>query len=134
MMEKENILFYDGDCAVCNRTVQFVVDHEKENTSLLFCSLQSELARQKLGPYGYDFRQMSTLVLMEGDKVSYRSTAALNLAKFFKTPYNWLGALKIFPRFIRDGVYGIIARNRHRLGKEQFCFVPDIKLKQRFVE
>jgi predicted DCC family thiol-disulfide oxidoreductase YuxK len=133
-MYKKSILFYDGDCALCNKSVQFVIDHEKESTNpILFCSLQSTYAKKVLEKYNYNFNQLSTLVLLINDKIFYKSTAALGLGNFLKPPYNWLVILKIFPRFIRDGVYDYIARNRKKIIKEPFCYIPSTKLKDRFI-
>jgi len=134
-MLQKNILFYDGDCALCNKSVQFVIDHEKENVNpILFCSLQSDYAKKVLEQHNYDFNQLSTLVLLIDNKVLYKSTAALELSNFLKTPYNWLIILKIFPRFIRDGVYDYIARNRKKIIKAPFCYMPSPKLKHRFID
>jgi|ERR1700757_15709 len=134
-MHQKTILFYDGDCALCNKSVQFVIDHEKETQHpILFCSLQSAFAKQALEKHNYNFNQLSTLVLLVNDNVIYKSTAALELSTFLKAPYKWLIVLKIFPRFIRDGVYNFIAKNRKRLIKQPFCYVPSPKLKGRFID
>ncbi|HKC68038.1 MAG TPA: DUF393 domain-containing protein [Bacteroidia bacterium] len=133
-MPQKNILFYDGDCALCNKSVQFVVDHEKKNDNpILFCSLQSAYAKQALAIYHYDFNQLSTLVLLKGDKIYYKSTAALELNNFLKAPYKWLIFLKIFPVFIRDAVYDFVAKHRNRVIKKPFCYVPAAQLKGRFI-
>ena len=128
------MLFYDGDCALCNKSVQFVIDHEKENTQpILFCSLQSDYAKHVLATYNYDFNELSTLVLLIDNVVYFKSTAALNLTRFLKAPYNWLTILKIFPKFIRDGVYNYVARNRKKIFKNACCYVPSAKIKDRFI-
>src|ERR1700677_3427808 len=112
-MPQKTILFYDGDCALCNKSVQFVIDHEKKTTyPISFCSLQSNYAKQILTKYNYNFNQLNTLVLLIDDKVLYKSTAALGLSSFLKAPYKWLIVLKIIPRFVRDGFYNFIAKNR----------------------
>jgi predicted DCC family thiol-disulfide oxidoreductase YuxK len=134
-MAEKSILFYDGDCALCNKSVQFVINNEKESSNpILFCSLQSNYAKQALNKYNYNFNQLSSLVLLKDDKVFYKSTAALTLCDFLKTPYKWLIVLKIFPRFIRDGVYNFIAKNRKRIIKSSFCYIPSALLKDRFIE
>ena len=134
-MVEKSILFYDGDCALCNKSVQFVINHEKESTNpILFCSLQSAYAKQILSKYHYNFNQLSTLVLLADDIVYYKSTAALNLSKFLKVPYKWLIIFKIIPKFIRDGVYNFIAKNRKRFIKTPFCYMPSPLLKNRFIE
>ncbi len=133
-MYKTAILFYDGDCALCNISVQFVIDHEiKTTTPLLFCSLQSAYAKQILSKYNYNFTELSTLVLWVDDKIFYRSDAALNLSKYLKIPYNWLFILKIFPKFIRDSIYKYVAKNRKILIKTPFCYMPSADIKKRFI-
>ena len=132
-MEYGNILFYDGDCALCNRSVQFVIKHEKPDSKLLFSALQSDFAKKKLSKFNYDFTLPASMVLIMEDEVYFKSTAALNLSKFLSAPYSWLIILKIIPKFSRDWVYDIIARNRKKWFKEQLCFVPDEKLRKRFI-
>jgi predicted DCC family thiol-disulfide oxidoreductase YuxK len=134
-MYKKAILFYDGDCGLCNKSVQFVIDHEKINSQpILFCALQSYYAKQFLEKYNYNFSELSTLILCVDDVIYYKSTAALNLSKFLKRPYSWLIILKVFPKFIRDAVYNFIAKNRKRFMKKSFCYIPSAILKDRFLE
>ena len=132
MIEVKNILFYDGDCALCNHCVQYVVKHER-GEELLFSSLQSEFAKKELAKYQYDFSQTGTMVLIKNDKTYFKSSAALTLNKFLKVPYSWLYALIIFPKFFRDWIYDMVARNRKKWFRKEFCFVPDEKLRKRFI-
>lgn len=128
----EHILFYDGECGVCNRFVQYVITHEKR-PDLFFAPLQSEFARDQLAKFQYDFSQLSTLVLLSGGEPFYKSDAALKLSRFLKAPYSWAIALKLFPRFLRDAVYDFVARRRKRLGLQDFCFLPDAETRKRFL-
>ena len=131
----ETILFFDGDCSLCNKTVQFILTHEaKTRNSILFCSLQSNYAKQTLERYQYDFNQLSTLVLLAGNKVYYKSNAAIGVTSFLKAPYKWCILFKIVPLFIRDSVYNYIAKNRKSLIKAPFCYIPPSSLKDRFIE
>ena len=132
MIEIKNILFYDGDCALCNYCVQYVSKHEKSE-ELLFCSLQSDFAKKELAKYQYDFNQTNTMVLIKDNEVYFKSDAALTLHKFLKAPYNWLYAFILFPKFFRNWVYDIVARNRKKWFKKEFCFLPNEKLRKRFV-
>lgn len=125
-------MFYDGDCAMCNRSVKWVIKHEK-NAELLFCSLQSNFAKEFLSRYNYDFTEASTMVFADGEKVYYKSSAALAVCKDLKAPYSWLYAFVIVPPFIRNWVYNFVARNRKRIFKSEYCFVPDEKLRKRFL-
>ena len=131
----KTILFYDGDCALCNKTVQFILNNERTNMQvILFCSLQSPYAKQVLEKYGYEFHQLSTLVLMIGDKVFYKSNAALKITRFLKLPYGWLSVFGIIPVFLRDLLYDFIAKNRKNFIKGTFCYMPSSLLKNRFIE
>ena len=49
--------------------------------------------------------------------------------------WKWTKFLRIFPKFIRDGVYNLVAKNRYRwFGKKEECWVPTPELKARFLE
>ena len=48
---KRPILFFDGDCVLCNRTVQWLIRHERHDT-LQFAALNSETAQ---APSGTDY-------------------------------------------------------------------------------
>ena len=41
----KSIVLFDGECNFCNKTIQFILKHEKK-TELLFCSLQSETGKE----------------------------------------------------------------------------------------
>lgn len=129
------ILFFDGDCSLCNKTVQFIIKHEKNiKEPILFCSLQVTYAKQVLEKYHYNFKELNTLVLLVDNKVFYKSDAALNIATYLKSPYRWLTVFKIVPKFIRDSVYSYVSNNRKKLIKAQFCYMPSPLLKNRFIE
>ena len=131
----KTILFFDGDCSLCNKTVQFIIKHERETeTPILFCSLQSVYAKQALEKYHYNLNQLNTLVLLSDDNVFYKSNAALHITKFLKAPYSWGASFKLVPLLIRDGIYNFIAKNRKRLIKIPFCYMPTPALKKRFIE
>ncbi|MHB8260064.1 MAG: thiol-disulfide oxidoreductase DCC family protein [Bacteroidia bacterium] len=129
------ILFFDGKCSLCNKTVRFIINHEASTTyPILFCSLQSAYAKQALAKYHYNFNQLSTLVLITDESVFYTSDAVLKICSYLKVPYAWVTVFKIVPVFIRDGIYNYIANNRQHLSKAPFCYKPSSTLKSRFIE
>jgi len=111
LKSQQPILFYDSDCVLCSRVVNFVLTNERENT-LKFASLQGEVFQelQKLHsiPEGVD-----STILFENDQVYIESAAALNLCKYLKAPFSLLAIFKILPSFFSDKVYQWIARNRY---------------------
>lgn len=126
------VLFYDGDCGLCNRSVRFILGHEKDDT-LSFATLQSDFAREMLKRHDYDFSAPSTFVLMIDGQVYYKSEAAMRVLKFISWPYRWLGIFRIVPRSIRDRVYDWVSRNRHKWFRSDRCVVPDAETRRRFI-
>lgn len=128
---KSPVLFYDGDCGFCNRSVQFVLDHERR-PEMHFCALQSSTAKEFFREHGFPQPDLSTLYIWDGQKLSERSSGALKVAGYLKWPWSWLRAFAIVPRFIRDGVYNWIAKRRHRLAKGM-CALPTVEQRKRFL-
>lgn len=128
---KMPVVFYDGDCGFCNRSVQFILDHER-NSEVHFCALQSETAVRFFAEKGFPAPDLSTFYFWDGNRLFERSTGALRVAKFLKFPYSWMRIGWIVPRFIRDGVYNWIAKRRHRLAKQQ-CALPTPEQRKRFI-
>jgi len=128
------ILFFDGVCNLCNGAVQWFIKRDT-NANLRFASLQSDLARELLPAAGVDPARLSSLVLLEGGKAYTKSSGAMRAATHLGGYWPVLAkSLSIFPAFLRDGVYGVIARNRYRwFGKEEACLLPRPEWKARFV-
>ena len=110
-MENRTILFYDGECGVCSRTVRFILKNERSN-NLYFSSLQSDFAILFLSKFGIKSVNSNTLYLFENGKLFNKSHAAMKLIPYLKVPFGLLKTLYIFPRFLRDFVYDRIAVNR----------------------
>jgi predicted DCC family thiol-disulfide oxidoreductase YuxK len=129
------ILFFDGVCNLCNKAVQVFIRRDPEG-KLRFASLQSDLAKEMLPKLGLDPEDMNSLVFVKEGKAYLRSEGAL-LADVYLG--GWQGAfsngLRIFPIWLRDGVYRIISRNRYRwCGKQDACMIPRPEWKERFLE
>lgn len=125
----DTILFYDGDCGFCNRSVQFVLKAEKAPV-IFFCALQSSQAKDFLSKRSIEINYQ-TLYFFHG-KVRERSSAVLAMLPFFKWYYQWMNILWIVPKPLRDGFYNVIAKRRHRFMKG-FCLVLTTNQRQRFI-
>lgn len=127
------IILFDGVCNLCNGSVQFIIKRDKE-AKFRFASLQSEAGRKILEQFHLPLDTFNSFVLYQDDKIYTRSTAALRVFSQLKG-WKWVGALSYVPRFIRDGVYNLIARNRYRwFGKKDVCMIPTPELKSRFLD
>lgn len=127
-VDKRSIIFYDGDCGLCNRFILFILKFERENL-FFFSALDSELAKNNLQSLNSD-----TVVLLQNGNEYYRSQAALLIIKEMIFPICLLTYLRVLPLGFRDFFYKIMAKNRKRFfkGKEQ-CLFPDKEVKKRFL-
>ena len=129
------LVFFDGVCNLCNGTVQFILDRDK-GSAFRFAQLQSEAAAKVLNERGVtiDKEALDSVMLVEGDKVYQRSDAALRIARRLSFPWSLWYVFIIVPRFLRDAIYKLIARNRYRwFGKSETCRVPTPELRARFL-
>ena len=129
-METRKIVFYDGECGFCNRTVQFILNHEK-STVLYFCALQSEKALMLFQQHGQPAPDMSTFYFFD-ERFYSKSTAAIRLSGYLKSPYCLLRLLWVIPRFLRDAVYDFVAKRRQVLAAG-FCALPTPEQGKRFI-
>ncbi len=127
---KDTVVFYDGDCGFCNRSVQFILDHEK-TAEIQFCALQSNSAIQFFESNQFGKPDLSTFYFWNGYELLNRSSGALAVVGYLKFPYRLAVVFKIVPRFIRDAVYNAIAKRRHRLFPKN-CVVLSEEQKARF--
>jgi predicted DCC family thiol-disulfide oxidoreductase YuxK len=122
------VLVFDGECNLCNRAAQFVLDHDRRGRVLL-CASQSESGRALLAsgpkrgaPAEPVRRPDETIFLIEGERIDDKSTAALRLCRALGFPWSLLAVLGIVPRAMRDLVYDLVARNRYRwFGRRESC-------------
>jgi len=127
------ILLFDGECNLCNRTVQFVIKHDKEK-KFMFASLQSDAGKKLLKKRGLTSTTLETFVLIKGDRSFLRSAAALSIIKELRGVLSLLYCFVIVPAFIRDGVYNFIAKRRYKIFGKASCMVPSPELMSRFLE
>ncbi len=128
------ILLFDGVCNLCNRVVQFTIKRDPEG-KFRFAALQSEGGQALLKKFNLPKNDFDSLVLIEGEKYFLRSAAVLRVLKGLGGGWKLFYGLMIFPRPLRDFIYGIVARTRYRIfGKRDSCMVPDGDVKERFLK
>jgi len=128
------VILFDGVCNLCNASVQYVIKHDKKKL-FRFASLQSSFGESILKQYNLSADTFNSFILLSDNKIYTRSTAALMVAKKLKGFIKFLYGFIIAPKFIRDFVYDVIAKNRYRwFGKKEACWVPTPELKSLFFE
>merc|ERR1711871_658052 len=117
--EWQALLLVDGDCALCNGFVQFVIFFNTSGTGR-FATQQSPFGQRMLRENNQPM-DLSTMVMMERvpgtDKADcyVKSTGVLRTMKFLDAPANALGAALAIPVWFRDPCYAAVAKWRYVL-------------------
>jgi len=131
--QERPLVLIDGECVLCNRTVQFVIRRDPEGR-ISFAALQSERARLELRSRGLPPPPPGTFVLLK-DGIAYtRSDASLRLLGLLPLPWAFAMVLLVIPRQLRDLIYTAIARSRYQLfGRTELCGLLTAEEKARFL-
>ncbi len=134
-----SLVVFDGSCLVCNRAMHFIVDRDP-SAHFRFAALDSELGLALAGRTGVPTDgQEATMLLVEEGQVHVRSDAVLGIARrlgrtaFERWLYRTCSAMgSVMPRAARDFLYGVVARNRHRIAFfSNECRLPTEELRRR---
>lgn len=147
-IEKQNIVFFDGICGLCNETVDLLIKLDKREI-LKFSPLQSDFAIEILKDANVNQDLLSLDTVVYG-KIEYKdsqiskktilikSNAIIEI--FWDFGGIWKLAIfgKILPLTLRDKIYDYIARNRYnilggRFKKKETCRIPTKEERARFL-
>jgi predicted DCC family thiol-disulfide oxidoreductase YuxK len=140
MNNEPAILLFDGTCGFCARNVQFVLKRERRRRTLRFASLQSETGVDVRSRHPELERVDSVIWLEPGggdeaDTVYVRSAAVLRVLRYLGGVWSALAAIAaIVPVFIRDWVYDLVAKHRHRIVSGDMCLLPSPDQRARFID
>jgi predicted DCC family thiol-disulfide oxidoreductase YuxK len=127
------IVLFDGVCSVCDRIVNFILDHDSRGR-FQFAPLQSPAGRALAEKYGVG-TSLETMVLIEGDRAFTRSTAALRMARQLDGAWPLAYALILVPTSLRDWAYRGFAARRYRwFGQLDACRIPTPETRSRFLD
>jgi predicted DCC family thiol-disulfide oxidoreductase YuxK len=125
-----NVILFDGVCNLCNGFVNFIIDQDKKGV-FKFASLQSSCAEKLLNE---DFQELNTVILFDGTHFYKKSDAVFQIAKQLPN-FKWVAVFRFLPKFISDGLYDLVAKNRYRFfGKRETCRIPTKDLQSRFLD
>jgi predicted DCC family thiol-disulfide oxidoreductase YuxK len=126
------IVFYDGECGMCNSFVDFVLRRDKTGR-IRFAPLQGETAARLLGRTPDD--PLDGMELLDASGRFRCSDAATGTLARMGGIWGVVGVLcRFVPRLFREPVYRLIARNRYALfGKKSGCRLPTPAERRRFL-
>ena len=107
-------VFYDGQCGLCHRSVQFLLKRDPKGLLFRYATLQGETAESMLPPK--ESRPDSVAILTPERQLFVRGDAAIHIGRALGFPWSLLSAtFALLPRVIRDGLYTFIAKRRYAL-------------------
>lgn len=117
------IIFFDGECGLCDRFVQFVLRHDP-GSHFRFAPLQGKTFSAYRAELGRTAE--NTVVLLDEQGFHVRSRAAFRVLSRLGWPWSALGrAGRLIPRPLADLGYRLVARLRYWLfGKVNACIMP----------
>ena len=127
-----NIILFDGVCNLCGNSVSLLIKYDKNNI-FRFAAMQTKAGENIMQDY-HILNDRKSIILIKEGTVFYKSEAIIEIAKQIT---GWPSILKygfLFPKFLRDGIYDLIAKNRYFLfGKKDTCSTPSEKDIKRFI-
>lgn len=132
--QNSRIILFDGHCNLCTGEVQFVLKRDKKK-KFRFASLQGDFGQRLLKEQQLSTTHFDTFILLENGRLFTQSTGVLRMCKALPGIWSLLYVFIIIPRFIRDGIYSWIARNRYAwFGQRAICWMPKPEWKERFID
>jgi len=128
-----NIVLFDGLCNMCNKTVLFLIKFDQKN-NLHFAAQQTNAGAKIMNQYLIKQDARSVIFIKE-NLVYYQSDAIIEIAKLLSGWPRIAILAIVFPKFLRNRVYDLVANNRYRFfGKQTSCSAPSKANEHKFIK
>lgn len=132
----DKLVIFDGVCGLCDKTVQFLLDHDSAGV-LRFTTMQGETAASVRAAHP-ELEGVDSIVFVEreGDRESVfvRSKAVFRIARHLDPGVRWLRVFGVLPQGLADVGYDAVAAVRYRIfGKLDACRIPSPDVRARFL-
>ena len=130
-----DLIFYDGHCGLCHRTVRFLLAEDRTGTTFQFAPLESETFRLVI-PEAERALLPDSIVVRTAEGVTLmRSAAVLYALKRLGGLWRVCAMIvSVVPARVRDGIYDWIAHIRYKLfpSPVEACPLVPVNLRARF--
>ncbi|AFY37199.1 thiol-disulfide oxidoreductase DCC [[Leptolyngbya] sp. PCC 7376] len=113
------IIFFDGECNLCNGFVDFILNIDPTQKFYL-APLQGSTAKQYLPPLP-NKQEDWAIAYFDGQKTYHASEACLEICKELGGIWSIFALTQPLPISFRDFVYSIIATNRYNWFGQTAC-------------
>lgn len=130
---ESHLIIFDGNCNFCNYWVRFIIKHDPKG-KFMFATNQGETGKNIIHQYQLHTENIETIIFISNGKLFQKSTAVIKIATQLKGWPSLTRILIIIPRFIRDFIYTILAKNRYKwFGKSETCQSYPKNISSRFM-
>ncbi len=109
-MKRDAIIFYDGECGLCQRSIRVLASLDKHH-QLKFAPLNGKTFLQQ----GLKPSDLDTVIFFLDGVQFVKSEAIIEALLSLSKYYFIVRFFKLIPKFIRDFVYDLVAKNRHHV-------------------
>ncbi len=132
MNNERPIVFYDGVCGLCTRSVQLLLKLDRHHR-LLFAPLQGKTYQTLTNTQQTTF---DSIVVYSKSTFFTEVKALQHIGKTLGGFWNVLRIISlIIPSIISNALYRLIAKNRYQIfGKNDHCHLPTSAQREQFLE
>ncbi len=131
-----DLLFYDGDCGLCHRAVQFAARHDPDGSRFQYAPLGGGTFLGTLSASARRDLPDSVVIRTSDGRILTRSAAVLHLAQRAGGFWRSLGGVaSLLPRWLLDAAYDGVARVRKYIfaKPQEACPLLPVELRGRFL-
>lgn len=118
LSKHNDVLLIDGHCGMCSRLGSFLARRVSDKTPLNIIAQEEDVGVTIISNLSPDIQNIDSVILIRNNNTYYYSSAGIRCLLYMKWlwkvmyPFAWLTPLPI-----RDLIYKIIAKNRHKISK-----------------
>jgi len=128
----EPILFYDGNCALCNNFIKIILKLGTK-PSFYFAPLAGNTAAQKI-PSTYLSPPLDSIVLLYNNQIYTHHKAVFKIVQCLPWPFSVFLLFKVLPNSLLLNLYQWVAKNRFTWRKRlDACPMPPPQFRKQFI-
>ena len=123
-----HVVVFDGYCHVCSGSVRYMLTR-RIDPPFEVLPMTSERGRALLLEHGIDPEDPMTFLVLDDGRAFTQSDGVLQVTKALGGSWRAFAvAGRIVPKFVRDWLYRVLARNRYKwFGKRSTCYLSEVK-------
>lgn len=129
---KNMYIIFDDECNFCKKSTHFISKRDK-SMKFKFASIHNDVGKEILSLSGCPENINSVILIING-KYYTKSSAVFRTLRHFDSIWKLLSILLLIPKPIRDYVYDIIAKNKHKLNKNNKDCKSDSKYRKKYIK